>query len=78
MPLSDACDGILYAMSMINHMTFAKARPAQMIFITTSNIIRQKVDSLPSNAKSESVKISLHHIAEYLVIRRSAFVLARG
>jgi hypothetical protein len=27
---------VVYAMSMINLMTFAKARPAQMIFISTS------------------------------------------
>jgi hypothetical protein len=27
---------VVYTMSMMNLMTFAKARPAQMIFITTS------------------------------------------
>jgi hypothetical protein len=28
---------VVYSMSIMNLMTFAKARPAQMIFITTSN-----------------------------------------
>jgi hypothetical protein len=30
---------VVYTMNMMNLLTFAKARPAQMIFITTSNII---------------------------------------
>jgi hypothetical protein len=46
---------VVYTMSMMNLLTFAKARPAQMIFITTSNCTCGSLERMRAGDRKQGI-----------------------